>query len=414
MTLDASYSVLAANAAAAAVAAAYPFVGLGPAVKTLADSAAAEAITGVLTTAHQRGLGPIRVSGCEGARDSAPVVRLPASPQPAVADLYCDPLDGTLNAVRGGPRAVAVVAFTTAAASPMVLDDAQSVFGLGSSTADLTRVFDAEPFGFDLITDHLHTTESTTGLLNRDDNRALLTTLAGSALGPIRLGSRSGFRPTIAGPGWLAVGDTSITLPLEADLEFGRVGLLEAQIQSALHRSWAGLVVSRDRIRTHPGGPRSYLEDYLRARAWYDPSRLRGLFTTTELGRFAAAGIPLDDLTTTLTPDRFGVGRDAVIAIAALSSPYDPILATSPDVLDNPVWRGEDGCLDVDTLTITAGGVARERIPVTITDLTTLPPVVRAWYRSLHWSTVPGAENLTACAEGTIPRPDTTPEDRHP
>lgn len=395
------HATLAATAAATAVAAAYPFIGLGPQAKNLLDGAAAEAISATLSAAMREGAGTIRVAGCEGARDASPTVALPPGPEPAV-DLFCDPIDGTLNAARGGPRAVSVVAFGRSRPVTPLSDD-QAVFAVGSHSADVSTVFDTAAGPFELIAEHLHRPEVITATLNRDDNRALLYELAGRYAAGRAIGSRSGYRPTIAGPGWTAVGDTTITLPYECDLEFGRIGLLEAQIQSALYPSWSGLVVSRDRIRAHPGGLRGYLRDYLHARTRTDIAALRSLFTATELCWFDEQQTPIDNVTATLRPDRFGVGSDAVIAIASLTGLDDPVTGYRGDLLWVPVWHSGTGILEVDTLTASTRGTTRRGVNIVPADAPGVGRHARAWYRTLHWSEIPGADDLSACAEGRNP-----------
>ncbi|MGF6884905.1 hypothetical protein ABIA39_008604 [Nocardia sp. GAS34] len=397
-----THAALAATAAATAVAATYPFVGLGPQVKNLLDSAAAEAITITLGTATLAGGSRIRVAGCEGARDASPTVELPSATGPAELDLYCDPVDGTLNAARGGPRAVSVVGFGRPGTATPLFDD-QAIFAVGSHSQDVSAVFNYGADLFGLIAEHLHRPELMTATLNREDNLGLLGELAGQYAAGRVIGSRSGYRPTIAGPGWSAVGDTTIPLPFECDLEFGRIGLVEAQIQSALYPSWSGLVVSRDRIRTHPGGLRGYLQDYLHARTRTDRATLRSLFTARELARFDRQQMPIEDLTAPLRPDRFGAGAEAVIAIAAVTGLHDPVTGHPADVLHAPVWHSGPGRLEVDTLTTSGGAITRRAVTITPADTPGLQPQARAWYRTLHWSDVPGAEDLSACAEGRNP-----------
>jgi|GEM_PF-7037439 len=398
------HSALAATTAATAVSAAYPYLGLGAQVKNLLDGAATAAIATRLTLAQLHGHSPVIVAGCEGARDGAPTLALPAVEDAHAVHLYCDPIDGTLNAVRGGPRVVSVVAFGRAVADAPAFDDAQSIFAVGSHRWDVSGIFDTGTpgVGFDLVADHLHSQDLQTATLNRDDNRALLLDLAGPYAAPMVIGSRSGYRPTIAGPGWTAVGDTTVTLPFECDLEFGRIGLVEAQIQSALYPSWSGLVVSRDSIRAHPGGLRGYLTAYLQARGRGDLIALRGLFSAGELAWFDQHAMAIEAVTHTLHPDRFGVGAQAVIAISALTTLHDPVTGFEPGVLDPPVWHSGAGCLEVDTLTVTAGCRDRRRVPITPADTAGLSEQIRAWYRTLHWADVTGAEALAACAEGRL------------
>ncbi|MFE3105270.1 fructose-bisphosphatase class II [Nocardia tengchongensis] len=399
------YAATASRAAATAVAATYPYIGLGPQVKALIDTAATDAIAATLVNAMQEGLEPITVASCEGARDGAPPLVLPATASIDGMRLVCDPIDGTLNAARGGPRAVSVVAFTQMHSPPTYLDDKQSIFTIGSHSVDVAEALDTSPFV--VIADHLRRPELLTATLHRDDNLELLRALAPERPS-ISIGSRSGYRPTLIGPGWVAVGDTTTTLPFECDLEFGRIGLVEAQIQSGLYRSWCGLVVSRDRIRSRRGGLRGYLQAYLRARGRRDIDSLRALFTPAELARFDATGTPITEVTETLRPRDFGIGASAVVAIAALTAPSDPLMLRREPLLHAASWRSRHELLDVETLLHTPAGSSYRTESVAATEAGVLPAHTRSWYRHLSWAAVPGCDDLAALAEGRTVQPDTT------
>ncbi|MCU1644041.1 MAG: hypothetical protein JWN03_4316 [Nocardia sp.] len=398
------YAGAAAHATARAVAAAYPYLGLGPQVKARIDIAATDALAQALTTAIRHGLGPITVAACEGARDGAPPLILPPAAGPGAVQLVCDPVDGTLNAARGGPRAVSVAAFTQAPSVTTYLDDSQAIFAIGAHSVDVSHALDTSPFP--IIAVHLQRPELLTATLHRDDNLALLRALAGPQ-SRITIGSRTGYRPTLAGPGWVAVGDASIPLPYECDLEFGRIGLVEAQIQSGLYRSWCGLVVSRDRIRSRADGLAGYLHSYLQARDRADVDALRALFTSAELARFDAADTPITEVTETLRQRNFGIGTDAVVAIAALSTPTEPSLTQREPLLHAPCWSSGTNRLDVDTLIRTPAGISRRLESVAVTEPGVLPCPARDWYRDLSWTTVAECEDLAALAEGRNPLPTT-------
>ncbi|MFI9411919.1 hypothetical protein [Nocardia gamkensis] len=372
----------ASAAVAAGVSAAFPFVGGGAETRSLLDEEATLAIELVL--ADTRGLGKIGLGACEGPRDGARVIRV--ADDPAEIYVYCDPIDGTLNAACGGPRAHSVVAFTSAGTSSgrRSVSDGQSIFAIGSHSADVSAVFDRPGRWRDLIAQHARDVTVTTAILNREDNFAMLRTLAGALVKRFVVGSTSGYRPSLAGDGWIAVGDATITLPFECDLEFGRIGAVEAQIQSALYASWTGLVVSRDRIRESPDGLCGYLDRYLFARATDDTNLLTTLFTEEELEWFRADGQELLDATAPLTPDCFGIGRDAVVAIAALSSSEDRLLGSSIEVVGDPIWDPERGVLDVDVLLVAGQSINRCRRSVPVEGNSALSPVVQQGYRSRH------------------------------
>jgi hypothetical protein len=341
------------------VAAAYPLVAGGDSVKMALDEAATGALGSFLSA--QTELSSLGLRSCEGSRDGAPTLTL-AVDRSADYQVYCDPIDGTLNAARGGPRSFSVLALTsTGGVRDSWFDDTQSIFGIGCQSSSVADVL-AESGGWsELIEEHLARPMQLTATLNREDNLALLLELG--RLDPERLvvGSRSGYRPSLGGAGFLAVGDATVALPFECDLEFGRIGLLEAQIQSALYSSWCGLAVSRDRIRQEPTGLRGYLQRYLAATAWGDTGTLKSLFTAPELAAFQQRGVALTELTTPLTPTDFGVGLEAVVAVAVLTSPSDEALGHQPPLLHGPSWIPDSGSLDVHVLTSAAGVVTVRR-----------------------------------------------------
>lgn len=162
------------------------------------------------------------------------------------------------------------------------------------------------------------------------------------------------------------MGDATVTLPFEGDLEFGRMGLTETQIQSALYSSWTGLVVSRERVLNTPGGLRAYLRTYLSAREWGDTRTLASLFTDAELAHFRSWGATSVDVTEPLDAASFGPGRNAVVAIAALTSPTDPLLPqpAPPEILADPVLDPATGLLAVDVLTVVAASRRRHHVHV--------------------------------------------------
>ncbi|WP_280243776.1 hypothetical protein [Nocardia abscessus] len=235
-----------------------------------------------------------------------------------------------------------------------------------------------------MLAQHLRDVTVTTAILNRDDNFAMLRTLAGAPAERFVVGSTSGYRPSLAGDGWIAVGDATITLPFECDLEFGRLGAVEAQIQSGLYESWIGLVVSRDRIRESADGLCGYLDRYLTAWATDDMELLAALFTEDELEEFQADGMRLRDAAAPLTPECFGIGQDAVVAIAALSSSADRLLENSIEVIGDPIWDPDRGALDVEVLVVAGQSTTRRRRSVLIEGNPALSAVVEQGYRSRH------------------------------
>jgi hypothetical protein len=387
VTTDGKLANLAARCSAAAVAAGFPFTGLGPTVRHRLDEQAALAVQRELKASPL--LPALALAGCEGARDGAVVVDFPSAPQ-ADAYLYCDPIDGTLNAARGGPRSFSVTAFGRHRPQPWInaLDDSTAVFGIGSNSDDVSSAFAAEGRWHTLLRDSVTDPSRLTATLNRADNLTLLLDLGGLALTDFTVGSRAGYRPTLRGPGCVAVGDATATLPFECDLEFGRIGLTEAQVQSGLYRSWTGLIVSRKQITGWPAGPARYLSDYLAARLAGDPRRLAGLFTADELARFADAGSDLLTVTSPLTQAAFGIGTDGIAAIAALSSDLDPWLEDAGRLLENPRWRPGESVLAVDALVVAGGSASHRTVTADPLRDRGLPAPLRHWYQTFDWAAV--------------------------
>ncbi|TFE24463.1 hypothetical protein E0F15_21680 [Frankia sp. B2] len=234
-----------------------------------------------------------------------------------------------------------------------VCADEQAVISLGSNSWDVTCAFDEPTSWENLVREHLHDRRRLTATLHRGDNLALFRDLGAIWVDEAAIGSQSGYRPTLLAPGLLAVGDATVTLPWECDLELGRMGLTEVQIQAGLYRSWCGLLVSREKILRHPTGTIGYLRAYIQARNWGDEPALSGFFTAAEISRFTERGAALVDVVQPLAPERFGVGKQGLVCVAALSSPSDPLVSYRPNILENPVPQGDDGFLLVDVRTRT-------------------------------------------------------------
>ena len=232
--------------------------------------------------------------------------------------------------------------------------------------------------------------------LNRSDNLRLLLELSGLTLNDFTVGSRAGYRPTLRGPACVAVGDATATLPFECALEFGRIGLTEAQIQSGLYRSWTGLIVSRQRIQQSEGGTIEYLKRYLAARRGEDPAMLATLFTDHELRRLAAAGSDLMEVTAPLDQGSFGIGTDGITVLAALCTDLDPWLADTGGILASPRWRAGKSELEVDALVVSGGTADRRILAAAPLQDTGLPTALRQWYRTFDWRAV---EDQSASSE---------------
>ncbi|WP_439681552.1 hypothetical protein [Embleya sp. MST-111070] len=376
---EAGRRAVAQEAVCVAVAAAYPLRGRGIAVKEAIDEEATLAIEHVLSA------GPSRwaVAGCEGPRDGARAIAVDVEGDSRVDGwVYCDPIDGSLNAARGGPRSASALTLGERRGTcDGALSDSQSVFVLGSHDTDVSTAFEDHTTWQDLITAHARRGDRLTGLLNRADNIEVLSRLCPSATLPAQ-GSRSGFRPTLAGAGVVAVGDATITLPFECDLEFGRLGLVEAQIQSMLWTTWTGLLVSRDRIRATPGGTIAYIERHIRARRLRDARAAEALFTATEREDLACGGVTALDALEPLTVRDFGPGPDAVAAVGVLSSSHDSALPALPWRPDGARWDRRSRSLAVEVLTATPAGVTRERRHVAA-DHPALSAATRARYENL-------------------------------
>ncbi len=386
MTTDTQLAELAERCATAAVAAAYPFIGLGAQARHWLDDHATLAVQGVLA---ESGLLPhLALATCEGARDGSLVLEFPAG-HDTDAYVYCDPIDGTLSACRSGPRSYSVVAFSRRCPPPSILalDDSTAIFGVGSQGRDVSNVFAAGKEWSAALRTAVSGRQGMLATLNRLDNLGLLLDLEGLTLQDFKVGSRSGFRPLL-GPNCLAVGDATATLPLECALEIGRIGLTEAQVQSGMYRSWTGLIVSRQRIRETAGGALEYLDKYAAARHLADRATLASLFTDSELRRFASSGSDLLEVTTPLSQASFGVGTDSIVVIAALCSDRDPWLPHSRMILEHPEWCPDDSALKICVLRVIDGASSHSVIPVSPFEGNVLPRHLQCWYRTFDWSAV--------------------------
>jgi hypothetical protein len=366
------------SAVVTAVAAAFPFVGQGEASRTLLDAAAARAIDSVLTAAISRP--DLAVVACEGKRDGAWTV--PTSNEDCCAAYaYCDPIDGTLSASRGGPRSFSVLALGFRPPSwHCRLDDTFSVFTIGSREDELNGLFEADEDWASYLSYVIADPAIQKATLNRLDNMRLLHDMGGPPIDAFETGSQNGYRPTLRAPGVIAVGDATVTLAFECQVEFGRMGLVEAEIESVLYRSWAGLLVSRDRIRGLNGGLAEYLHRYLSARQSADLAALSALFTEFELACIGSLGIDLMTATRPLNRTSFGAGFAGLAVIAALCSDHDPRLYDDSATLEGPQWIPADDVLRVDTITASADWAEREYQFITPRESPHLDEEIRRWY----------------------------------
>ena len=375
---DIQLTVDARSAVVTAVAAAFPFVGQGEAHRTLLDAAAAQAIDSVLSVAISHP--DLAVVACEGKRDGAWTV--PASNRDCCTTYaYCDPIDGTLSASRGGPRSFSVLALGFRPPSwHCRLDDTFSVFTIGSREDELNGLFEADEDWALYLSRVIADPAIQKATLNRSDNMRLLHDMGGPSIGAFEMGSRSGYRPTLRAPGVIAVGDATITLAFECQVEFGRIGLVEAEIESVLYRGWAGLLVSRDRIRRMNGGLAGYLSRYLSARQRADLAALSALFTEFELACIERLGIDLMTATRPLNRTSFGAGDTGLAVIAALCSDHDTRLYGDPVTLESPQWIPAEDVLRVDTVTASADWAEREYQFITPHESPHLGEEIRRWY----------------------------------
>ena len=379
MSDDADLLATAYTASVSAVVATFPFFGLGTGVQEVLDLAATKAIEGVIaqsTSAHG-----IQVGAAEGPRDGVRAISLPRRPLATRALLYCDPIDGTLNAARGGPRSFSVVGLVRRNPGGWMdrLDDRTSVFFVGTRTGPTTL-----PHGWLGTLDHLEeqlaNEHISVGTLNRTDNLSILFRSCRLEQADFAVGSKSGFRPTIQSSRCLAVGDATVTLPFECDLAFGRIGLVEARLEANLYKCWRGLIVSKTYMQSWPGGPIKYLRDYIDASQCGDISRLSCMFTLTERKRFQQAGVDIWTATRPLASGDFGLGRHGCAVIAALSGNRDPDLSGGREVIAGAKLMLGGEAVHVETISAIGATASRQAKIVMLDEIEGLPPVLRDWY----------------------------------
>lgn len=354
---------IATGATAAAVASALPFVGRGAAAGPNIDRAASDAITPWLDDLAARV--PLVVCGAEGPRDGVESVRVTGARENIDGELfvYCDPIDGTSSAAVGGPRSVAALALSTERRADWQgrLPDATAVFSVGSHDVDVAAMVGARSPMSEVLAALARVPDSLVGTLHRVDN--LEWVLGEPALAPVsRHGSERHGRVSVEGTGWAAVADTTILLPLECTAEFGRMGLVEAQVQSGLYPYWVGFVVSRDLIGEVDGGPSAYLDAYLRD-AVDDPLQAHARhFSAREQRLFAECGIGAEEVSTVLTAGNFGIGRSGIVALASLRSNADPALAAKRFAMCDAITDPEGASVLVDLVVGGADGLRREPV----------------------------------------------------
>jgi hypothetical protein len=369
---------LALRAVMAAVAAAYPLCGQGDAAREMLDAAATNAMDKVLAAAA--GQVAFSVVACEGARDGAAVLAV-VPPRGGAALLYADPVDGTLNAARGGPRAYSALGIGRQPAVSWTygLDDSTSVFAVGGRTG-VAGLFASQAIWRERLA-ALVNSDGSVGTLSREDNVQLWQELHSQPAPRLTIASRTGYRPTLYGPGLICVGDATVTLPFECEIEFGRMGLVEAQLQAGLHAEWTGLIVSRDRIRELPGGTAEYLDRYLTARESGDVGALAALFTSLELSSFDRLGVDLSEIAQPLTPQTFGVGPGGRVVIAALSSDHDRLLPRKSTLLPSPRWNATTQTLAISALSASATDASRHSLQLRPIEMRELDLNARDWYQ---------------------------------
>lgn len=298
------------------------------------------------------------VRGAEGERDGvAPLSTPPMSADAEPWAVYCDPIDGSSCAAGGDPRSVSVIALAPDRMNRRTLPDSTAVFCLGSHVIDASGAFDdAGALNRALSRVFCSGGGGSIGTLNRVDNRRLLTEHGRSEAA--RRGSERRSTASVEGDGWFAAGNTTVLLPLEVDTEIGRMGLVEAQIQSAMTPSWSGMVVSRDRLQDYPGGTTAYVYDLMRERA-HPEDALARLFSTRERAMFRAAGWESETLLRPLTTESFGPGREAVIAIAGITGSRDDTLRTKRTTVASAVPT-TGGATRIHVLRVQGGQIQEE------------------------------------------------------
>jgi hypothetical protein len=210
----------------------------------------------------------------EGERDGSPSLSLEGAHQEGAHQegaptwhVYSDPVDGTLCGVSGEPRCCSALALDKAKPPRLVRDlpDSTSIFFVGSNFHDVVPDLSDVRESLESVALACRERDGLFGSLNRPDNRQLVEDVFGLHRPRNVTACKTGHAETIFSDGVVLVGDSTVTLPLEADAGFGRIGFVEAIIESALWRNWVGLVMSKGAMAEWPGGPMSYLDSYARA-----------------------------------------------------------------------------------------------------------------------------------------------------
>lgn len=310
----------------------YPFLGLGAVAKDVLDGIAVAVLTDGLAPILRRFR--LSVAGCEGLRDGAAVVAWPP-PEKGEWRLYLDPVEGTLNGARGGKRCVAVASVDFAPEDGRLpLEDHDDVFFFGTASENPSPT----PEGLlAAMKDDFRRGELRIGSLNRTDNRAYLAAEFG--LGPpFEVIQRSGYQPDLLGQRVFMPGDSTILLPFEVEAGIGRVGRLESMIEASLWKSWAGLLVSKEKIRTYPTGAAAYIKDYLRAAGTTNLDKVLQFLPLVTIERLLRADVPLGQITEPLTKMNYGVSADSLTVISGITGAWPSPFGIS---------RGVDGVRDV-------------------------------------------------------------------
>lgn len=315
-----------------------PFVGKGVGVCDELDAVVTASIQHELERLSESAKVAFSIGKSEGERDGVtPAILKDVHGSDPHLWVYVDPVDGTTTGANGGTRCYSAMAVDASPPSELLkcLPDSTSIFFVGSNLdafpADITR-------GSDGLRELMHAVPDVkVGMLHREDNRLLFEHLKGR---PVvwRHGTQTGYLPSVETDDGLLVGDSTVTLPYEVPVGFGRVGMVEAVIESTLWTSWNALVVSKQRILEHDETSAGYLDDYL-ATLSSGCFEMAQFFTEDEAQQLRSQGVD-EEMLTALNPASLGRTYESVVVVASITGNLTPGIGVPRNVIDPIVSRG--------------------------------------------------------------------------
>lgn len=368
----------------------FPFIGLGPEVKSLIDLIATYQFD-FLFDDLKKYKNNISILSVEGKRDGITGTEIQKKIHAKeYSDVYLaiDPVDGTLTTSKGGSRGMSVVGISENFDNKKykLIPDQFSCLSIASNIEkefiDNLNIFDGhigkDSFKNDFINKKI-------SFINRKDTFDLLSDMLRIKTDDffnnfeLQLGENTGYSQNLCICNNLFVSDSTISLPLESDYFLGRTGIAEARLESYLWKHWKGILVSSSKMKKYSKGTNNYFKDRLLSVNNLDYSLL-DFFEEEEIEILHKYGWTNDEIRGYINTSSFTPNYSTII-ISSLTGTWDKKLTYLPNNYLNPLkYDNIDKKLIIEYWIVQDKCIKKKKCTKSITKLCN-------WFKYLNWNT---------------------------